>query len=91
MPTELADWRIRPTITVDEASAILGIARSTAYDAVKRHQIPTVKIGRRLLVPTARFRALLGETVNGDEARAANADLVENATGTSGHGTHYRS
>ena len=69
MATEIRDWRARPTITVDEASEVLGIARSTAYDAVKRDQIPTVKVGRRLLVPTARLRTMLGETVHEGDGR----------------------
>ncbi len=41
----------RKTITVREAADQLGLGRNTAYEAVKRGEIPTVKIGRRLLVP----------------------------------------
>lgn len=49
------------TLTVDEAARILGIGRSTAYDAVRAGQIPAIKIGRRLLIPRARFeREVLG-------------------------------
>jgi excisionase family DNA binding protein len=43
----------RKTVTVDEAAKILGISRGGAYEAVKRGEIPTIKIGRRLLVPKA--------------------------------------
>jgi excisionase family DNA binding protein len=39
------------TITVPEAAQQLGISRNGAYEAAKRGEIPTVKIGRRLLVP----------------------------------------
>jgi excisionase family DNA binding protein len=53
----------RLTCTVDEAAELLGIARHTAYQAVRRGEIPTVKIGRRLLVPRRRLEAMLdGET-----------------------------
>lgn len=50
----------RPTITIDEAAAFLGIGRATAYRAAADGSIPTVKYGRRLLVPTATFRRSLG-------------------------------
>lgn len=53
------DPAVRPTLTVDEAAVVMGIARSSAYDAVRRGEIPSVKVGRRLLVPTAAIRRLL--------------------------------
>ncbi len=56
----LPDPREQPTITVEHAAAILGIARGGAYEAVRNGTIPSIRIGRRLLVPTARVAALLG-------------------------------
>jgi excisionase family DNA binding protein len=53
MPTE------RQTLKIEEAAKILGISRNTAYDAVKTGQLPTVKIGRRFLVPKAALERLL--------------------------------
>jgi excisionase family DNA binding protein len=50
------------TVTIDEAGRMLGISRGLAYDAAKRGEIPTVKIGRRLLVPRARLLELIGDT-----------------------------
>lgn len=50
----------RATLTVDEVSEILGLSRGTAYEAVRRGQIPALRIGRRIVVPTARLRAELG-------------------------------
>ncbi len=49
----------RPTLTVEEAGEILGLGRSGAYDAAKRGEIPTIRFGRRLVVPTAALRRLL--------------------------------
>lgn len=43
----------RPTLSIDEVGVILGIARQSAYNAAARGEIPTIRIGRRLLVPTA--------------------------------------
>jgi excisionase family DNA binding protein len=50
----------KPTLTVPEAGQILGLSRPSAYEAVARGDIPTLRIGRRILVPTARLLALLG-------------------------------
>lgn len=47
-------------MTVEEAAEILGIARSTAYTAARSNELPTVKIGRRLVVPTASLLRMLG-------------------------------
>jgi len=47
------------TIKIEEAAKVLGISRNTAYDAVKSGQLPTVKIGRRFLVPKAALDRML--------------------------------
>lgn len=47
--TELSE---RVTVTVEEAGEAIGLSRGAAYNAARRGDIPTVKIGKRLLVPT---------------------------------------
>lgn len=49
----------RLTLTVEEAAAVLGISRAFAYDAVRRGEIPAIKIGRRILVPKLALNRLL--------------------------------
>jgi len=49
-----------PTISVERAGQILGISRRSAYRAAARGDLPTFKVGRRLLVPTLRLLDLLG-------------------------------
>ena len=39
------------TMTVEEAGKLLGIDRSSAYGAIRRGELPFLKIGRRILVP----------------------------------------
>ena len=51
---------LSPTLSIPEAAQLLGIGRNAAYQAAAAGQLPTLRIGRRLLVPTARLRALLG-------------------------------
>jgi excisionase family DNA binding protein len=49
----------RATLSVEEAGRILGIGRSAAYEAARRGQLPTIRIGRRLLVPLPMLQRLL--------------------------------
>ena len=49
----------RAALTVEEAAMLLGISRASAYAAVQRGEIPTLKIGRRLIVPRAAFEKML--------------------------------
>ena len=49
----------RPTISVEEAAVILGIGRATAYRCVNSGEIPSVRFGTRVRVPTAALRQLL--------------------------------
>ncbi len=69
MTTETSSERM--TLTVDEAAKALGIGRGLAYEAVRRGEIPTVRIGRRLLVPRVALERLLA----GQETPPAAAQL----------------
>jgi excisionase family DNA binding protein len=52
------------TTTIVEAAKRLGIGRNQAYEAAHRGEIPVIKIGTRLLVPTKALDRLLGEIPN---------------------------
>ncbi len=41
----------RATITIEQTAQLLGLGRTAAYDAARRGQLPTRRLGRRLLVP----------------------------------------
>ncbi|MFJ1708351.1 helix-turn-helix domain-containing protein [Kitasatospora sp. NPDC088346] len=56
----LPDPRVQPTMTVPEAGRLFGLQKAASYNAARRGDIPTISVGRRLLVPTAKLRALLG-------------------------------
>lgn len=49
----------RLTYTVDEASALLGISRNSGYQRAADGQLPTIRLGRRLLVPKSALDRLL--------------------------------
>ena len=50
------------TLTVEEAGRLLGVSRGLAYEAARRGEIPTIRLGRRLLVPRGRLLELVGAT-----------------------------
>lgn len=50
----------QPTLTVVEAAALLGVGRDSLYAAIDRGEVPSLRIGRRLVVPTAALRRLVG-------------------------------
>lgn len=58
--TTIAEALTRPTISVVEAGNILGLGKNAAYDAAKSGDLPTLKIGGKILVPVAKLAALLG-------------------------------
>lgn len=47
-------------IDVPVAASLLGIGRNAAYEAVRRGEIPSVRLGGRIRVPTAAIRKMLG-------------------------------
>ncbi|MGC0271720.1 hypothetical protein ACO0LV_01835 [Pseudactinotalea sp. Z1739] len=62
----VGDVRDRATITVPEAGRLMGVGRDIAYRAAATGQIPTLKLGRRLVVPVPRLLALIGENTDTD-------------------------
>jgi excisionase family DNA binding protein len=47
------------TLTVPEVAELLGISRAFAYELVARHELPALRLGRRLVVPRHMIEALL--------------------------------
>jgi excisionase family DNA binding protein len=58
-----ADWRQRDALTVEEAGRILGIGRWASYAAAKSGELPTIRIGKRLIVPRVGLERLLAGEV----------------------------
>jgi excisionase family DNA binding protein len=51
----LPDPVAEPTIRVDRAAAILGISTRAVYNAAKEGRFPAIRVGGRVIIPTARF------------------------------------
>lgn len=49
------------TMSITEAADTLGIGRTLAYELARTGEIPTVRLGRRLVVPRRALQRLLGD------------------------------
>ena len=47
------------TVSAREAAIMLGISRAAVYAAIHQKRIPTIRLGRRLLIPRAALDRLL--------------------------------
>ena len=47
------------TYTVEEVAALMRIARNSAYEGVRSGAIPSIRVGRRYLIPRERFHTWL--------------------------------
>jgi hypothetical protein len=58
----ITEVRMEPkTISVPQAGEWLGLGRNAAYEAARRGDIPTIKIGRLLRVPVVALERKLEE------------------------------
>ena len=49
----------KKVLTIPEAAEELGISKGSAYEAARSGKIPTIRIGRRLIVPRVAFDRML--------------------------------
>lgn len=81
----IPDPRERPVLSVEEAGRILGLGRSASYEAVRKGEIPSLRLGRRRVVPTAALRRLLELDVDGAPV-VAGAPVTDIAARREGRG-----
>ena len=49
------------TVTVDEMAKIVGVSRPTAYELIHKEGFPTVRFGRRIVIPLDSLKRWLEE------------------------------
>jgi excisionase family DNA binding protein len=54
----------RLTVRVEDAAELLGISRGAAYARAADGSLPTIRLGRRLLVPRAALEKMLETAVD---------------------------
>lgn len=60
--TVLDEYSTKATISVEQAAKLLGVGRTAAYEAARRGEFPTRKLGRRVVVPVPALLDWLGVT-----------------------------
>lgn len=53
----------RLTVTVTEAAEILGVSRTSAYELVRAGALPSVRLGRRILIRRTTLEELVGSAL----------------------------
>lgn len=56
----LDELATKATISVEQTAKVLGLGRTAAYDAARRGEFPTRRLGRRLIVPVPALLEWLG-------------------------------
>lgn len=59
-PFLLAKLADEATITVEQTAQLLGLGRTAAYEAARRGEFPTRRLGRRIVVPVPALLEWLG-------------------------------
>jgi len=52
-PRSLPDPRETPTLSIGRTAAILGVSTGTVYEAVRRHELRSIRVRSRVVIPTA--------------------------------------
>jgi hypothetical protein len=68
MPAWLIEALAGPTTTIAITGRALKLSRNATYEAARRGEIPTLRFGKRIVVPTAWLRRVLQVDTNGAEA-----------------------
>lgn len=59
-PSLLDQLANEATISVEQAAQLLGLGRTAAYEAARRGDFPTRRLGRRVVVPVPALLEWLG-------------------------------
>jgi excisionase family DNA binding protein len=54
----------RLVLNVEEARVVLGLSRGLMYEAIRRGEIPSLRIGRRILIPRVGLARMLESGVH---------------------------
>ena len=56
------------TLSVEEMGKLLGVSRLVAYTMIHRADFPTLRIGKRILIPKKQLEIWMDRQVNGENA-----------------------
>ena len=73
MDTQMTGHRL--VLTVEEAARLLRISRGLAYEMVKQHALPTIRLGRRILVPRSALDRLLSDAATKPNEKTTEGEI----------------
>ncbi len=74
----------RPALSVAETAELLGISRWLVQQAVRDGSLPSVRVGRRILIPRLRLQAWLDGSGSAADTAAAPARDARSADSRAG-------
>jgi len=66
----------RLTVTVDEARKMMGLSRGSMYQAIYAGQVPSIRVGRRILIPRARLEQILNGMQKGEKSDNDKEEII---------------
>jgi excisionase family DNA binding protein len=53
----------QPVLTVSEAARLLRLSRAFTYELIARGELPSVRFGRRIMIPRAAIERILDDSL----------------------------
>ena len=60
----MIDSSQRLTYSIKETAQVLGLSRNSVYQGCQRGEIPSIRVGKRILIPKAALLRILETTKN---------------------------
>lgn len=76
----------RLSVSIPEAALLLGLSRNSVYAAAERGDLPTIRLGRRILVPVGPLQALVAAASTPTSSSTSTSTSTDASSGT-GTGT----
>lgn len=69
----MSNFPDKKTLSVAEAAKILGVGRGSVYNSIRTGELPSLKLGTRILIPTSKLRLIV-------DGNAIDQPIVEKET-----------
>lgn len=72
----LPDPHVSPTMRVRQVADVLGVSKAVVYEAVRTGQLPSLRVGHLVLIPTSALVRLLDGGAAGNECNPVEGDAA---------------
>jgi len=74
--------RSEPTISIPEYARLVGVSRASGYTYAREGQVPTIRVGKRVRVPSAHALRQLGLDSSQGHTASQTAEFTGSAAGS---------